>query len=73
MKVVIEFECDNAAFSKEEGGFEAELNCVMDQAYQKVVNQAQRPEALCTHSEADDVLLDNNGNVIGTVRLVKDT
>jgi hypothetical protein len=72
MKATIEFDCNSAAFSEEEGGFEGELTCVLDQAERKLTNQYYRTPSLCTHDESDDVVFDTNGGRIGTITLKKD-
>lgn len=64
MKVTICFTLDNAAF---EDDFHGEFARMLDQAKKKFFRQLQRTEALCTHDESDDVLLDVNGNLIGDV------
>lgn len=80
MKVTIEFDCDNAAFHPADGSpnlarrlsvFTYAVWQVLEQAKDKVFNQYVRPEALCEHNEADDLLYDINGNRIGTVKLLK--
>lgn len=68
MKVKIEFEVGNAAF---EDDFHGELLLVLRQATAKVVQQLYRTECSCTTPEAADILLDSNGNRIGTVALEK--
>jgi hypothetical protein len=68
MRVQIEFSCKNAAFDN----FEDEVNRVLQQALRKVMLQKDRPDALCDHPESLDVLLDINGNTIGSVKLDKD-
>jgi hypothetical protein len=66
MKIRIEFDCDNAAF---EFDFAGEVNAILRKAYRNIMDQSRRPKALCTHPEAADVLLDTNGNTVGTVVL----
>ena len=67
MKVRIEFDTDNAAF---EDGFGYELAKVLGQASDKVIRQMSRCDGcVCDAPERDDVLLDSNGNTVGTVRI----
>lgn len=80
MKVIIEFDTEKAAFhspsdlpDSEEDYFYAEMGVVLGQAKEKVMRQRARTPALCTHDESDDVLLDTNGNRIGTVQFVEAT
>jgi hypothetical protein len=81
MKVIIEFDCDNASFHPEDDSpnlalrlsvFTYAMSMVLDQAKNKIFKQYVRPEALCEHNEADDLLYDVNGNRIGTVKLVRE-
>lgn len=69
MRVTIEFETDNTAFSDD---FTAELNHVLYSAEMKIWAQRRRkPATVCTALESIDKLLDTNGNTIGTVRIEK--
>ena len=67
MKVVIEFECENASF---EDDFEDAVQHALSQACNKILAQHERtPATVCNTPEALDKLLDINGNTIGKVRL----
>lgn len=68
MKVKIEFCCDNAAF---EDGFASELRKILTQARDKILVQRKRKRVICTAPEADDVLMDTNGNTVGTVEVTR--
>jgi hypothetical protein len=69
MRVKIEFTCDSASFADE---FEASLTVALQQARRKVLRQMVRPgTCVCTAPEADDKILDVNGNTIGTVVVEK--
>jgi len=59
MRVVIEFDCDNASFEDYPRG---EIRSVIDKAMVKIMRQLDDP------SESD-VLMDSNGNRVGTARL----
>lgn len=71
MKIIIEFECDNAAFEDGciyDGCIYSELRQVFHQAERKILNQlAREPATVCDTPEAADKLLDTNGNTIGKV------
>ena len=68
MKVIIEFDCGNAAFSDD---FYAEMSRILAQAKGKVMHQLDRaPGCVCTAPEAGDKLLDSNGNTAGTVQVL---
>lgn len=80
MKVIIEFECNNAQFhpAEEKPSIDYRLHVldnaidwVLHKARGKLGNQFLRTDSLCTHDESDDVLLDISGNRIGTVKLEK--
>jgi len=65
MKVKIEFSTDNASFTDD---FDGELDIVLKQALYKILKQVKRnPEDGCDSPEADDVLIDTNGNTIGSI------
>jgi hypothetical protein len=67
MKILIEIDCENAAFWPDP--FE-EIYRLLEQAKTKVRIQADRPECLCDAPESADKLLDYNGNTVGTVRVI---
>jgi hypothetical protein len=67
MKVIIVFDVENAAF---EDNFAGEVGWILSQAVQKIIRQRERaPGCICTTPESDDVLIDCNGNRVGTVEL----
>lgn len=67
MLVKIEFSTDNAAFEEA-----SEIHFVLAQIAKKVQAQAARSEdCICTAAEADDKLLDHNGNTVGSIVVVK--
>lgn len=69
MKVTLEINMDNAAF--EDNPFE--LRSLLLIAATKVENQMMRDEnVICIAPEADDKILDSNGNTVGFVKLEKD-
>lgn len=66
MKIKIEFSTDNAAFEDSP----SEIHFVLAQIARKVQSQVARAEGcLCTAAEADDKLLDSNGNTVGSVEI----
>lgn len=68
-KVTIEIELENAAF---EDDLEGELTRILSVCTRKVLRQSRRsPDTVCTAAESDDVLLDINGNTVGTIALVR--
>lgn len=67
MRVKIEVECDNAAF--QDGQLYNELRRILRQALRKVPKLRRRKPCLCDAPEADDVLLDTNGNTVGRVEV----
>jgi hypothetical protein len=70
MKIIISFSTTNAAFEDDMPG---EIEFLLDQAHAKLFNQLQRiPECICDHDEADDVLLDTNGNRVGSVVITEE-
>jgi hypothetical protein len=70
MKIIIEFETDNAAF---EDDFAAEVRAVLVQAKHKIFAQMGRPNGCkCTAPEAVDKLLDVNGNTVGSVSIQRE-
>ena len=65
MRVTISFDTDNAAF---EDDFDAELTRVLRHLPRKIRAQMGRaPGCLCVTPEADDKIIDSNGNTIGSV------
>ena len=54
MKIIIEIECNNAAFS--DNGLAAELSTI----FEKIIDKAQDNESI--------VLRDSNGNVVGSFK-----
>lgn len=66
MKVVIEIECDNAAF---EDDFGAELSHILSTVPLRVLHQRHRPGSACDATEWSDKLLDSNGNTVGKVEV----
>lgn len=63
-KIVIEFETTNATFG--EGGFfgfSGQIHAILKQAEKKLFDR------FTSKAEADDKLLDFNGNVVGIVRI----
>jgi len=62
LKIRIEIECVNAAFSDD---------YLMAQAEQKILEQIGRPRlgVICDAPESADRLLDSNGNTVGRVAL----
>lgn len=67
MRVTITFDTNNAAF---EDDFDAELARVLRSLPRKIGAQMARASGcVCTHPEADDKLLDVNGNTCGFVRV----
>jgi len=70
MKVKIEFSVDGASF---EDDFHGEVMWTLRKAAEKLFRQRERQGGcICTSQEADDILMDVNGNRIGTVALVDD-
>jgi len=68
MKIIIEVECQGAAFDN----FEYEIHRILNQAEHKILQQRDRePATICDAPEAADKLLDVNGNTVGTVRYEK--
>lgn len=67
MRVVIEFETDNAAF---ENNFTDEVEGVLQRAIIRVLRRVQVDEE-SEINEGSDALHDTNGNSIGRVRLSK--
>jgi hypothetical protein len=66
-RIVIELAMKSAAFEDDP---EAELRRVMQQAWTKAERQlARAPGVVCDAPEADDVLLDSNGNRCGVIRV----
>ncbi len=76
MKVTIEFDCSNAAFSGEDFSddlFLEEVSHILAQADWKIRSQFYRPPAsVCTAPESADKLIDSNGNTVGTVILKRE-
>ena len=64
MFVRIEFSTGNASF---EDDFDGELDSILHQAADKIRRQMLRPKSLCDAPESADVIIDINGNTIGTV------
>lgn len=65
MRIVISFDCDNASF---EDDFFGAVKHALAQASRKIAAQHRRPKAtVCTALEAEDKILDVNGNTIGKV------
>lgn len=77
MKIVIQFNTDGDAFIGDDDWdadlvdtFYNEVGNVLEQAREKIMRQRHRAEGcVCDALEADDKLLDSNGNTVGTVRL----
>jgi hypothetical protein len=70
MKVKIAFDCNNAEFDYQ---LFDEIDNVLAQAFRKIKEQASRKSGcICNHPESADILLDSNGNTIGTVELIND-
>jgi hypothetical protein len=67
MKVIIEIECDNAAF---EDDFYKEFKRILRAVPEKVAAQAHRKHSICNAPEIADVLIDINGNTVGSVKVV---
>ena len=65
MKVVVMFETDSAAFEE----LFPEIGQLFAQAQRKLARQLMRIPSLCDAPEADDVLLDLNGNTVGSVKI----
>lgn len=69
MKVLIEVECSNAAFDDYP---ENELRRILNTVPRKVIRQLSRQAGcVCQHPEADDKLLDANGNTVGTLKVIE--
>lgn len=68
MKVTITFETGTAAWVDE--GFGWQLRHVLEQVEGKVMRQLTRePGCVCDAPEADDKVIDSNGNTIGSVKV----
>lgn len=65
MKVIIEFETDNAAFADDIHG---EIEQILEQAGTKVLMQMGRNHYVDAEGPSDK-LIDTNGNTVGTVEL----
>lgn len=69
MKVKIEFEYNEDDVPGPI--FEVQTACA--QLEQKILNQSRRePGCICTHPEADDVIRDYKGTIIGTIKVTKE-
>lgn len=69
MKILIEVDCDNAELHD---NLYQELSRILKSVPCKIYNQLERDgRCICTALEADDKLLDINGNTVGIVRLIK--
>lgn len=66
MKIVIAFYMDNASFVDD---FHGELERVLNKVKTKVCVQVTRRPSICDVQEADDKILDSNGNTIGFIKL----
>jgi hypothetical protein len=69
MKIIIEIECDNAAF--EGGNRWRELKRILAEVPRKVAEINRRKPCLCDAPEASDKLLDINGNTVGKITVQK--
>jgi hypothetical protein len=69
MKIQIELECDNAAF--EGKNLVPQIAWILGTAAGKIDMQLRRKSFIvCSALEADDKLLDTNGNTVGFVRII---
>jgi len=70
MRVIIEFECDNAAF--EGRVLQGEVLQILYQAHVKIGEQLARQEGcVCAALESADQLRDSNGNTVGKIEVVR--
>lgn len=65
-KLTIQIELKNASFEDDPA---PEIKRILSSAIGKVRRQLDRAESLCKAPEADDKLLDINGNTVGTIKL----
>lgn len=65
MKVIVEIECDNAAF--EGKNFVPQVAWILGTAAGKLQRLLGRAPTVCDALEVDDKLLDTNGNTVGRV------
>jgi len=69
MRVLIEIDCRNSAFDH----LEDELARILSLCSAKIARQLERdPGCVCEAPEADDKLLDSNGNTVGTIRVERE-
>jgi hypothetical protein len=66
MKILIEIECDNDAFSPSPY---RELHRILSTVPRKVYEQLTRPNCACDAPESCDKLKDINGNSIGFLKV----
>lgn len=66
MRVIIEVECDNAAFDEYPI---REIKRILLTCPKKILEQAKRKPCLCDAPESADKLMDSNGNTVGFVKL----
>ncbi len=70
MKVTIEISCDGAAFRDSDLAMSGELSLVLSRVPAKVRNiMARDPGVLCDAPEVDDVIIDSNGNTVGSIKV----
>jgi len=68
MKILIEFDCNNAAFTDD---FHGEVASMLVQANHKIREAMERRSCACDPPESSNRLLDTNGNTVGKIE-VKD-
>lgn len=71
MRVVITVNCDSAAFSRCDDP-SVELSRILAGCVKKFRAQLERePGCICDAPEADDKLLDLNGNTVGSIKVTR--
>ena len=71
MRLNVQIDMSGAAF---DGDFSREFTRCLEQAAHKAIYQMTRvPATHCTHPEAEDKILDSNGNTVGYVQVSEPT
>lgn len=69
VKIEVEIDCENAAFDPDPL---PEIHRLLVQLPWKVRAILARPDAVCDAPEADDKLIDLNGNTVGSFKVERD-
>ena len=72
MKITITVFTGSSAFGSGVEDLCHELSRILSGCPDKVAEQLSRPDCLCDHPEAADVLLDINGNNTGSIVIIHD-